>query len=117
VLVAIDVMHYFSTLKRSANHLLSYNAMLMPPMALAVGRFFYSIKSRKLSCAVTGSALLFGGNVVRVAVATHSLRVHSAHGVAVHWLVAAFNFAGARHCPTVAGNGIIPFSAASRQHR
>jgi hypothetical protein len=94
VFVAINVMHDFPSLKRSSNHLLSYNTMLMAPIALAVCRFLDGIKPFKLRRSVCCSALLFRGGVMRIAVAAYTLRVHSTHAVAVNRLATVFDLAG-----------------------
>ena len=115
MLVAVNVVHYLSALQWPAKHLFSYDTVLMATVALTVSRIFDGIKSRKLSQAVIGSALLFWCDVVGIAIAAHTLRVHSAHAVTIYWLVAAFDFAGAGHRPTVAGNRIILLPGASGQ--
>jgi hypothetical protein len=75
--------------------LLGNNSMLMATMPLAVGVWFYGINASNLSGAVVCAPLLFWCDIVRVAIATHALSVHSTQSVRVKRLVAALNLASA----------------------
>ena len=109
-------MHNLTKLQRTPKYLLSDYSMFVTSMPFTVGIWLYAIKTSKLSCTVIRTSLLLWRYIVRIAITTHALSVHCAHAVRVNRLVTAFNFANAWHCPTVAGNGIIPFAAAGRQH-
>jgi hypothetical protein len=102
VLVAIDVVHNFVPLKRTAKHLLSNDPMLVPAVKLSVGIGLDLFNAAQLCGPVVGSTLVFWRQVVGIAVTANTLRVHPAHTVKAfaRRVLASFDAASVCHGAT-----------------
>ena len=99
VLIAVDVMNNLVSLQRPPQHLLGNYPMLMPTKKLAIRSWLQLGDSLKHCSSAVGSALGFRRDVVGIAIAAHSLSVHSAHsaGTLFGGLAATFNAARLSH--------------------
>jgi hypothetical protein len=79
VFVAVNVVHDFISLQWPAKHLFGNYAMLMPAVQLAISARLHLDNARQHCRSVICSALRLRRDVVRIAIATNALSVHSAH--------------------------------------